>query len=222
MLTICRAGDREHHRLRRVHVWLSPELPGAGFALRESVVPPGGQLPLHDNQHAELLRYVRAGFLTYVAPSGGAATARTNELLRVGLGGRPRDPAPRASRRDGARVFEVLFPAARAVEAAPDRRLFSAAQRQGGLCPVASSDGRGASLLLRADALVLSALLRPGRHVVHELPLERRVWVHVVDGAVAFRDEILRAGDGFGITDEPAIGLTALEDSEVLVVEVAG
>ena len=96
----------------------------------------------------------------------------------------------------------------------------SAAQRRGGLCVVASSDARRGSLRIHQDALVFSALLDPGQHVVHELSQGRSAWLHLVQGEVALGDLILTTGDGAGVSAAPAVSFTAREPTEVLMLDV--
>jgi redox-sensitive bicupin YhaK (pirin superfamily) len=100
------------------------------------------------------------------------------------------------------------------------QRRFSTAQRRGRLCVVASPDGQQGSLLIHEDALICSALLDPGQHVVREMAPGRGAWLHVVQGAVAVSDTILTTGDGAGFTEERVVSLTARESSEVLVVDL--
>ena len=66
-----------------------------------------------------------------------------------------------------------------------------------------------------------SALLEPGQHVVHTLTPGRAAWLHIVQGEVTFGDLVLTTGDGAGVTAERSVSLTAREDSEILLVDVA-
>ena len=81
---------------------------------------------------------------------------------------------------------------------------------------------RRGSLRLHQDALLFSALLAPGQHVVHELASGRSAWLHVVSGELTIEDVVLGAGDGVGITDELAVSLTTREGSEILLVDLGG
>ena len=65
-----------------------------------------------------------------------------------------------------------------------------------------------------------SAILREGRHVVHELSAGRLAWVQVVQGKVRLLDSILSSGDGCGVTQMRAVALTAYADSEILLFDV--
>jgi redox-sensitive bicupin YhaK (pirin superfamily) len=76
------------------------------------------------------------------------------------------------------------------------------------------------SLHLREDALIYSALLEPGQHVVHDLESGRAAWLHIVTGAVTLGDAVLRTGDGAGISEQRPVSFTAREDTEILLVDL--
>ena len=65
-----------------------------------------------------------------------------------------------------------------------------------------------------------SALLDPGKHVVHELSQGRSAWLHLVQGAVTLGDIVLTTGDGAGFTAERAVSLTAREETEILLLDI--
>ncbi len=77
------------------------------------------------------------------------------------------------------------------------------------------------SLRIHQDALICSALLDSGQHVVHELSRRRCAWLHVVRGEVTLGDVVLTTGDGAGVTADRAVSLTAREETEILLVDLA-
>jgi hypothetical protein len=126
-----------------------------------------------------------------------------------------------ASRTDSAHVFQIwLRPSEAGLPPSHEQKRFSAAERRGVLCVVASPDGRRGSLRIHQDALMCSALLDPGQHVVHELSYGRSAWLHVVRGEVTLGDTVLAAGDGAGVSAERAVSLTAREESEILLFDL--
>jgi len=126
-----------------------------------------------------------------------------------------------ASEVDDAHVFQIgMHPWGAGFAPEFEQKRFTAAARRGSLCLVASPDGRKDSLRIHQDALIYSALLEQGTHVVHELIKGRSAWVHVVHGQATFGDLVLAAGDGAGIEDERSGSLTARQETEVLVIDV--
>jgi redox-sensitive bicupin YhaK (pirin superfamily) len=126
-----------------------------------------------------------------------------------------------ASPTDWAHVFQIwLRPSMPGLEPGHEQRRFCNAERRGVLCVVASPDARQGSLRIHQDALLHSALLARGQHIIHELSPGRSAWLHVVDGAATLGDVSLSTGDGAGIAGERAISLTVTEDTELLLLEL--
>ena len=73
---------------------------------------------------------------------------------------------------------------------------------------------------IHQNALMCSAVLDPGQHVVHELSQGRIAWLHVVEGEVTMGDIVLTTGDGAGITAERAVSLTAQSETEILLLDL--
>jgi hypothetical protein len=126
-----------------------------------------------------------------------------------------------ASRTADAHVFQMwLRPGKAQIEPSHDRRRFSVAERRGRMCVVASADARGGSLRIAQDALICSAMLDPGQHIVHELRAGRSAWLHVVHGEMTLGGRIFATGDGVGVTSE-AVSLTAREETEILLIDMS-
>lgn len=85
---------------------------------------------------------------------------------------------------------------------------------------MASPDGRHGSLRVHQDVFLYSAILAPGRHVVHELFSGRSAWLHVVHGNVRLGDDALGVGDGAGFTHEGSVSITATTECEVLLLDL--
>ena len=126
-----------------------------------------------------------------------------------------------ASHSDAAHIFQnTLRPARMGLEPEYEQKRFCAAERGGALCLVVSPDGRRGSLRVHQDACLYSALLEPGKHVVHALGPKRSAWIHIVSGEVALGHLVLVTGDGAGVEGERSVSLTARRHTEVLLFDL--
>ena len=151
---------------------------------------------------------------------GRSGVIHAGEFQRITAGNGIRHSETNASRTDAAHVYQIwLRTSEAALEPTHEQKRFSAANRRGVLCVVASPDGRNGSLHIHQDALVYSAMLHPGQHLVHELSRGRSAWLHLVHGEVLLGDVVLTTGDGAGVTVERAVSLTAREETELLLVD---
>jgi quercetin 2,3-dioxygenase len=231
MIQVRRAGERHHDRRRRQELWRTfyrqdkAQSANDGFGnleiLNELRLPPGADVPRRARRDAEIITYVREGALTHEGAAGASEVIRAGEFRRMTEGQSMRHGEANASRTDWAHLFQIwLRPAEAGREPEHEQRRFSAAERRGGLCVVASPDARKGSLRIRQDVLMYSALLDAGQHIVHEVTADRRVWLHVVHGEIAVGDLELTTGDGAGFTGERAVSLTALQGAEILLLDL--
>lgn len=230
MITLRRANERHHDQRRKQEVWhtFPPDrvdaLPGGFGALEildEDRLAPGAGVPRHPHRDAEIVTYVREGALAHEDSMGRSGVIHAGEFQRMTAGRGIRHSESNASRTDWAHVFQIwLRPSEAGLEPGHEQKRFSAAERRGGLCVVASPDARRGSLRIHQDARVYSAMLDAGQHVIHELSQGRSAWLHLVQGEVTLGDTVLTTGDGVGVTSEPAVSLTAREETEILLVDL--
>jgi len=234
MITLRRAEQRHHARSSERSAWLTfhtedrTDALAGGFGslqiLDENHLRPGAGITGRPHPDAETITYVRAGTLAYQDSTGHSARSgilRAGEFQRVSCRRGARQVETNPSRTDSAQVFKLrLRPPEVAAERGREQKRFSCADRRGVLCVIASPDARTGSLRIRQDAVIFSAILDPGQHLVHELAAGRSAWLHIVHGSVLFGDVVLASGDGAGVTAEHVVALTAREESEILLVDL--
>ena len=196
MITVRRAGERHEVRSRDQQVWFTFDVQnredpladgfGALESLDEDRLAPGAALPRRGRPDAEVITYVYGGGLACYGAVGRSGLIQAGEFQRTTPGGTSRHREKNASRTDWAHVFRLgLGPCQAGWSPALTQKRFSTADRRGALCVVASPDGRRGSLLLHQDAVLYSALLGPGKHIVHALQDGRSAWLHLVEGEIA-------------------------------------
>lgn len=231
MITLCRSAQRHHTNGSRCHVWRSraPRTKdatlGEGFeilaAFSEVLLLPAGASPLLEVAEAELLTYVFRGSLVQEDPMGDSDVLHPGEFQRRTVTRHDHHREVNASPTDGAHSFRIaLNPSQVGRKGSFEHEHFGVALRHNILCAVASPDGRRGSLHMKEDALILSSVLDPGRHVVHALARGHSAWLHIVHGEANLDEIVLTRGDGAGITLEPSVSLTATMNSEILLVDV--
>jgi redox-sensitive bicupin YhaK (pirin superfamily) len=86
---------------------------------------------------------------------------------------------------------------------------------------IASEDGREGSVKVHQDVSVFASVLDPNTSVLHPLSETRYGWLQVARGSLTLNDERLEQGDGVVIMGEKLLSVTALEQSEVLLFDLA-
>jgi redox-sensitive bicupin YhaK (pirin superfamily) len=232
MISLRLAAERHHDRRLKREVWRTfdpvdrtgrlADRFRALEALDESRLPPRANVPRWVGGEGEIVTYVREGTVAYDDSTGHAGVIRAGEFQRMITAHGARHSEANASRVDWAHVFQArLRCSTLELEPGLEQKRFSAAERHGGLCVIASPDARAGSLRLVQDICIYSALLEPGQHVVHELAPAHAAWLHVVQGEITLGDFVLITGDGAGVLIERAVSLTARAGSEILLFDLA-
>ena len=231
MITLHRNTKRHYLQRGEISSWLTfhrqdqAEPPVDGFGvlatLNEVRFPPGGGSAPPPLEETEIVTYVRRGALAQEDSTGNASVIRAGEFQRKTIARGVHHKETNASRTCWVHLFRIaLRPSEIGLAAAQEQKRFTAAQRHNTLCVVASPDERRGSLRIFQDVLILSSVLDPGHHLLHELLPGRSAWLHVISGEVTLSNLILAQGDGVGVTVEPSVSLTAQENTEILLVDV--
>lgn len=233
MITFRRASERRYERHPEREDWLTfhPDHPedaneplARGFrslaSLKEARFGPSAGVR-QPREESEIITYVRDGVLAFEDSIGRAGLIRAGEFQRITVGRGIRYSETNTSPSNWVHVFQIwLRSSVIGLTSDHEQRRFSAADRGGRLCMVASPDGRSGSLLVHQDSCLYSSILQRGQHIVHEIKPGRGVWLHVVDGGIRLGNQTLNQGDGAGFAEESKVSLTASDDAEVLLLDL--
>ncbi len=191
-------------------------------ALNEESPNPAMSLHPHREADLEIVTYVREGSLVHQDEAGALGRLQAGEFRRTSAGRQVRLRVINGSLLNPAHVFQSLItPDGNELEPGTEQKRFPAADREGVLRLVASSDGREGSLRIQQDLRMYSSILLIGHHLVHELGKGRAAWLHVIKGRVQLHEHFLGTGDAAALEDERAASFTAQIPSEVLLFDLA-
>src|SRR5262249_51937005 len=113
-----------------------------------------------------------------------------------------------------------LLPERAGLKPGYEQKPFDPVEKHNRLRLVASPDAADGSLTIHQDARLYLADLDASGKVTHSLG-QRHGWLQVRRGKVPLKDEVLSAGDGAAISGEADIAVSAEENSEVLLFDLA-
>ncbi|CAH2600256.1 Pirin family protein [Rhodovastum atsumiense] len=185
-------------------------------------IAPGTGFDPHPHREMEIVTYVREGAITHRDSLGneGRTEAGDVQVMHAGTGivhaEYNLEPGP-------TRLFQIwILPGTQGVAPGWGTRRFPT-RVEGTLTPLA--DGRaganGEALPLHADAAVLAGRLRAGQSVTQALGAGRVGYLVAATGAVTVNGTPAGTRDGVTVTEEDTITITATEDAEVVMVDVA-
>ncbi|MFL9965577.1 pirin family protein [Paraburkholderia sediminicola] len=201
-------GNSAHAALGPLIVWNDDEIAvGSGF-------------PMHGHRDMEIITYVRQGFLGHrdTLESEGTIHAGDVQVMSAGTGIRHaefnRGEVP-------LKLYQIwLRPREAGGKPAWNTKPFPKSDRSGRFVVLASGlAGDEGALPVRADARVLGAMLKAGDRVRHELSAGRRAYLVVASGRIEVNGEPVGPLDGVAIADVAVAQISALEDSELVMVD---
>ena len=212
-----------HHHFSFAH-YHDPERMGWG-ALRvwnDDEIAAGSGFPPHPHADMEIITYVRDGAVSHQDSLGnhGRTEAGDVQVMSAGAGIRH---AEYNHERTPTRIFQLwIMPTARGGPPSWGTRPFPPAERSGRFVVLASGDADDAEALpIRADARVVGARLDRGETIEYALRPGRHAYLVPARGAVTVNGIRIDERDGAAIRDEERLRLTALADSELILVDTA-
>ncbi len=197
---------------------------GALRVWNDDTIAPGTGFAAHAHANMEIITYVREGAITHEDNLGnkGRTVAGDVQVMSAGTGIRHSE----YNHEQGAtRIFQIwIFPNREGEPPSWGSKPFPKGDRSGRFMALASGfEGDQDGLPIRTDARVLGATLNAGETVEHRFSdTSRYGYLVPARGAVEINGVRLDTGDGAAIHDEPVIRVTASEEAELVLVDVAG
>jgi redox-sensitive bicupin YhaK (pirin superfamily) len=178
--------------------------------------------PPHPHADMEIITYVREGAITHQDSMGnkGRTEAGDVQVMSAGSGIRHSEYNRET---ETTRIFQIwIEPSARGAAPSWGAKPFPKGERSGQFVALASGfkedDG---ALPIRTDARVLGATLKAGEATDYNIGETRRGYLVPAKGAITVNGVTLNARDGAAIANEAVLHVTALEDSEIVLVDAA-
>jgi quercetin 2,3-dioxygenase len=190
--------------------------------INEDRVAPGQGFGQHPHRDMEILTYVLSGELEHRDSMGNQGVIRPGEVQYMAAGTGVEHSEFNPSRTEPVHLMQIwILPDHRGATPAYEQRPFPSLAEAGALTLLASPDGRGNSIRINQDAMLLASTLSDGQTVSHELSAGRGAWVQVLRGQIALNGTELAEGDGASIVDEPRLTMSAAQEAEILVFDLA-
>jgi len=184
-------------------------------------IAPKSGFPTHPHSDMEIITYVRSGAITHRDSMGNEGRTEAGDVQVMSAGNGVRHSEFNLEDAE-CTLFQIwIMPDERGGEPGWGARKFPKADRSGQFVPLASgTEQDGDALPIRADARVLGATLKAGETVTYEpADAARHLYLVPAAGRMRIDDVEAHARDGVAITGRGSITVTALEDSEIVLVD---
>ena len=177
--------------------------------------------PPHPHRDMEIVTFVRSGAITHRDSLGneGRTAAGDVQVMSAGTG----ITHAEMNREDEATtLFQIwIIPDRQGEHPGWGQRTFPKATREGGFEVLASGDAEADDALpIRTDAKVAAATLAKGQSAVWNTSGDRHQYLVAPKGRVTVNGREAQPRDGIAVTGETEIVVEALEDAEIVLVDV--
>ncbi len=187
----------------------------------DDIIAPRSGFPPHGHENMEIITYVRKGAITHKDSLGneGRTEAGDVQVMSAGTG---IQHAEYNVDDEETHSFQLwILPDRQGHKPSWGTREFPKDARSGRFDVLASGrDEDGDALRINSDARVLGATIAAGETVEYALG-GRKGYLVPATGKLEIGGEIAEARDGVAIADLETLSITALEDSEVVLVDTA-
>ena len=244
MLELIKSSERgyaDHGWLKSFHSFSFADYMNTermGFAalrvINEDRIAPGTGFGTHGHRDMEIISYVLSGELAHKDSmgNGGAADAevgkhagviRPGDVQRMSAGSGVRHSEFNNSPGQPAHFLQIwIQPNRQGALPSYEQKHFSAAEKRGNLRLIASNDGAQGSVSLHADARLYAGLFDAAEQATLTLASGRLAYVHLVRGSLQVNGQLLVSGDALQLRQEQQVLISAGQDAEVLVFDLAG
>ena len=193
-----------------IRVWNDDEIaPNTGF-------------PPHPHANMEIITYVREGAITHQDSLGnkGRTEAGDVQVMSAGSGIRHSEYNLEPTL---TKIFQIwIEPTTEGGQPTWGAKPFPKSDRSSNFVTIASGfEGDKDALPIRADARVLATTLKAGESAEYAPDKTRNLYLVPAAGVVEINGVRVNARDGVAIRDEAQLKITALEDSELVLVDAA-
>jgi quercetin 2,3-dioxygenase len=178
--------------------------------------------PPHGHQDMEIITYVREGAISHKDSLGNSGRTEAGDV-QVMSAGTGIQHAEFNLEDAETRLFQIwILPDERGHAPSWGARPFPKDSRDGQFVVLASGmAGDGDALPIHAKARVAGAFVKAGETIRYATSSERHLYLVPATGRIRIGDIEATARDGLAITGEAILEITALQDSELVLVDAA-
>ena len=189
----------------------------------DDTIAPGTGFPTHPHSDMEIITYVRKGAITHRDSMGNEGRTEAGDVQVMSAGNGVQHSEYNLED-DETQIFQIwIIPDERGGEPTWGAKEFPKGDRSGSFVPLASGiTNDNDALRIRTNGRVLGATIKAGESVTYDIAdASRHLYLVPATGKVRVEDVEAIARDGVAITQRESITVTALEDSEVVLVDAA-
>lgn len=222
-------GHADHGWLKSHHSfsfanYFNPERMGFGLlrVINDDIIAPSRGFGTHPHQNMEIISVPIYGELKHKDTMGNEYVIRKGEIQAMSAGSGVAHSEFNNSLTEHANFLQIwVLPKEKNINPRYSQKEFDEKRKKNQFQLIVSPSGEKGSVAINQDAYFSLTGLDQGHKLVYsKYKQENGVYFFVIKGNPRVADQELRERDGLGVTHLDQIEISALEDSEILIMEV--
>jgi len=190
--------------------------------LNDDIVEPGMGFGTHPHDNMEIVTIPLSGALEHKDSTGGGGIIYTGDVQVMSAGSGLTHSEFNPSDTERVNLLQIwVYPKLRDVKPRYDQKTFDPKDRINKIHTLVSPIKNNGTLSLNQDTYFSLANLEKNKELVYNLNTKGNgVYIFLIDGRLQTSGEELNKRDGIGIENSDSVTVKALENSEILFIEV--
>lgn len=195
---------------------------GALRVLNDDIVQGGKGFGMHPHNDMEIITIILEGALQHRDNMGNGSVIKPGDVQVMSAGRGVMHSEFNPSENERTNLFQLwIFPKENNIEPRYDQKTFDPAGRKNKIQTVASGFRRNGELYIHQDAALSLTSLDKGKSINYPVSrTENGIYIMVVNGKANIAGMEAGRRDAVGISETATIAIEALEDSELLIIDV--
>jgi redox-sensitive bicupin YhaK (pirin superfamily) len=190
--------------------------------INEDRVQPAQGFGMHGHRDMEIITYIIEGALEHKDSMGNGSVIRRGDVQRMTAGTGVMHSEFNHSDEALTHLLQIwILPERNGLEPGYEEKSFDEGAKRNRLLLIASHDARDDSLKIHQDVDLFASILDRDVQVEHAFAEGRKGWIQVVHGQLNVNGTMLSAGDGAALDDAGVVTLSAADDTEFLLFDMA-
>jgi quercetin 2,3-dioxygenase len=204
-----------YHNPERLHF-------GALRVLNDDTVAPGMGFGQHPHDNMEIVSIPLSGQLKHRDTTGTEAIIRTGDVQIMSAGSGLEHSEMNGSRTEAVKFLQIwVFPKLKNIQPRYEQKYFDPSNRKNSLQVVVSPEKNADSIWINQDAWFSLSAPEKGHTINYTLHQEGNgVYLFMLTGKASVNGQSLDARDGMGISGTDAFSIEALENADILLMEI--
>jgi quercetin 2,3-dioxygenase len=190
--------------------------------INDDTVQPLAGFPTHPHRDMEIVTIVTQGVIAHRDSTGSEGVIRVGEIQKMSAGTGILHSEYNASDKVVLKLFQIwIDPKEKGLKPAYEDMRYEEAEKKNKLLLVASGDPADGVVYIHQDAKIFLSDLDQDVTQSYLIPEEHGLYLRVINGKILLGENELISGDEIMITETDKAGWTALENSGIILFDVA-